>query len=76
MEETFHSCAQFEPNMRPTASEVFFMLTDDLVASLVVKNLNVSQNSALEIADSKFTAEIERLCVFGNGNRRHVFAES
>jgi hypothetical protein len=35
------------------------MLTDDLVASLVVKNLNVSQNSALEIADSEFAAEIE-----------------
>lgn len=58
LEETFHLCTQFDPNLRPTAVEVLSMLTDDLESSLVVKSLKVSQNTALEISDSKLALQL------------------
>ena len=56
--EIFHLCAQFDPNLRPTALEVFSRLTGGHESSLIVKSLKVSQNTALEVADSELALQL------------------
>ena len=58
LEEIFHLCAKFEPNFRPTASEVSYRLTADLKSCLVLKSLKISQNTALEVADCELAFQL------------------
>lgn len=58
LEEIFHLCAKFDPNLRPTALEVYSKLTDGHESSLVINSLKVSQNTALEVADSELALQL------------------
>ena len=53
IEEIFKLCAEFDPNERPTISEITQGLNvKDPEESLIIKGLNISQNTALENANS------------------------
>jgi serine/threonine protein kinase len=59
IDEIFNLCANFEPNLRPAASDVLRIIrSEDLEASLSVKKLRLSQNTALEAADLEFARQI------------------
>ncbi len=52
-------CANFEPNSRPTETDVLRILkSDDIDSSLNIKKLRLSQNTALETADLEFVRQI------------------
>lgn len=60
IEEIFNSCAKFDPSERPAISEIAQGLNvKDLEESLIVKGLNISQNTALENADSDVAHRIQ-----------------
>ena len=59
IDEIFNLCANFEPNSRPTATDVLRILKSDYIeSSLNIKKLRLSQNTALETADLKFACQI------------------
>ena len=60
IEEIFNSCAKFDPNERPAISEIAQGLNvKDPEEYLIVKGLNISQNTALENADSDVAHRIQ-----------------
>ena len=59
LNKTFKTCAQFDPKMRPIASELNALLQKHPPeANLILTNLSVSQSTALENADLSHALEI------------------
>ncbi len=70
LNKTFKACAQFDPKMRPTASELKGLLAKHPPeANLILTHLSVSQSTALENADLSYALEMSKgtvvpLCAF------------
>ena len=61
LNRTFKACAQFDPKMRPTASELNGLLAKNPPeANLIFTNLSVSQSTALESADLSYALEMSK----------------
>ena len=59
LNKTFKTCAQFDPKMRPIASELNALLQKHPPeANLILTNLSVCQSTALENADLSYALEI------------------